>query len=222
MTVAGFIATLDSTAGMSVKVLVTVEPYIAVNVQSVRAATAVVVIEKVTELAAAGTSTVAGTLAFAESLYKVTRVPPLGAMPLSVTVPVQLLPPYVILGVALIDVTIIGTTVSVAVWLTPPNVAEIVAVLVAVTVVVVTGKVADDAFAATETVAGTVTPEPVQVRDTVVAACTGAVKVTVACEVEPPATVEGFNATDWTDTGTIANGVCAVTPPQLAVMFALT
>src|SRR5439155_8896724 len=99
----------------------------------------------------------AGTVAaVALLLASVTTMPPAGAGPLRVTVPVEEVPPFTMVGlsVSVDSVTVTGgaaATVSVADCVTPPAVAEMAAVVDAVTVVVVTVKVALVAPAGTVT-----------------------------------------------------------------------
>ena len=64
----------------------------------VDAATALVLIVKVALVAPAGTVTLEGTLAAVPLLESVTCAPPAGAIPLSVTVPVEELPPVTFEG----------------------------------------------------------------------------------------------------------------------------
>ena len=95
------------------------------------AVTAFVVTVKVALVAPAGTVTLAGTVAAAVLLLaSVTTIPPLGAGPLRVTVPVEVLPPVTLVGLRLTPDTVTaaeaGFTVSVADRVTPPAVAEIV------------------------------------------------------------------------------------------------
>ena len=82
--------------------------------------TTVVVIVKVAVVAPAATVTVAGRVAFELLDVKPTLRPPVGAGPVSVTVPVEGLPPITVLGETLTLVTVGGLIVSVAVLLVPP------------------------------------------------------------------------------------------------------
>lgn len=67
--------------------------------------TGVVVIEKLTDEAPAGTVTVAGTPAEVELLDRLTATPPVGAAALRVTVPSAVSPPTIAVGFAVIAVT---------------------------------------------------------------------------------------------------------------------
>ena len=87
---------------------------------AVEAATALVVTVNVALVALAGTVTLPGTVAAELLLDSVTGAPPPGAGPLSVTVPVELLPPVTVVGLTLSELGMGGITVSEAVWLAPP------------------------------------------------------------------------------------------------------
>ena len=89
-------------------------------VTGVDAATALVLIVKVALLLPAGTVTLEGTLAAALLLESVTCAPPVGASPLSVTVPVDdCVPPVTLVGFNVSEETAKGgadITGSVIVW----------------------------------------------------------------------------------------------------------
>ena len=85
--------------------------------------------------------------------------------------------------------------VSVALRVTPLSVALIVAVAVAVTAVVPTANVPDDAPAAIVMLAGTVAPVLLVARFTTVAAGAAALNVTVPWTELPPTTELGLNDT---------------------------
>ena len=72
--------------------------------------TADVVISNAALLLPAGTVTVAGTLAAVELLLKVTATPPLGAGPLSVTVPCAEKPPTTLSGLTDSAVSVLNVT----------------------------------------------------------------------------------------------------------------
>ena len=89
-----------------------------------------------------------------------------------------------------------GFTVSVAVRDTPPNEPAMIAEVKAVTVLVVTVKVALVAPAATVTLAGTPASAVLLLASATTAPPEGAalVSVTLPCEVPPPVTLLGFSA----------------------------
>jgi hypothetical protein len=76
--------------------------------------TAVVVTVKVAVVALAATVTLAGTVAAGLLLLSATTMPPGGAGPLSVTVPVDGLPPSTLVGFSLTEDNVAVVTVSVA------------------------------------------------------------------------------------------------------------
>ena len=76
---------------------------------------------KVALLLPPGTVTLAGTLAAPLLLERVTCAPPVGAGPLSVTVPIEdCTPPTTLVGFNVSEETVGGVTVSDADWLAPP------------------------------------------------------------------------------------------------------
>jgi len=100
-------------------------------VTSVDALTALLPTVKVAVVAPAATVTLDGTMAtFVLLLVSATCAPPGGAAPLNVTVPVEdCVPPVTLVGFSVSE-DAVGSggdvTVSVAVWITPPNEAEMV------------------------------------------------------------------------------------------------
>ena len=79
-----------------------------------------VVIVNVALVELAATATLAGTCAAAVLLLvSVTVAPPLGAGPLSVTVPCELVPPTTLLGLRVSEVTVGAVTVRAAVCVDP-------------------------------------------------------------------------------------------------------
>ena len=151
------------------------------------AATAVVFTVNVAELFPAGTLTVARTVAEELLLESFTVIPPVGAAPLRVTVPVELVPPVTEVGVRLTPVKAGAVSVSVAETVTPFQVPEIVADFWEETPVVFTEKAADVCPAWIFTLAGTVTFERLLLSRTV-APATGAPpsRVTVPVADCPP------------------------------------
>jgi hypothetical protein len=128
-------------------------------------------------------------------LDKVTSAPPAGAGPVRVTVPVAGFPPPTVDGLTVSDKipSVEGVTVNVAFLVWPPKEPEIVTLVVELTTKVVTGNVAVLDPGATVTVAGTAATE-VLLFERVNTAPLGAaaLRVTVAVEVPPLATVVGF------------------------------
>jgi hypothetical protein len=109
---------------VSEAVLVT-PAYDAEMVAGVEAVTALVVTVKVALVAPAATVTLVGTLAAALLLESTTCAPPVGAGPLSVTVPVEVCaPPVTLVGFSVSEESVgeeaWGMTVSVAVVVAPP------------------------------------------------------------------------------------------------------
>jgi len=159
---------------------------------------AVVVAVKVAVVAPAATVTVAGTVTAALLELRVTTVPPVGAAPVIVTVPVELVPPATLAGLklsALITGVVTVRTADAEVLL---NAAEIVEVPLTANVVI--GKVAVVLPAATVTEAGTVAAAVLEdVRVTISPPVPAALaRVTVPVEGVTPATVEGLRLTDST------------------------
>ena len=185
-------------AGFTVSTAVRVTPAnTAEIVAEVEDVTEVVVTVKVALLAPAGTVTLAGTLVALELSDSDTTVPPLGAAPVRVTVPVEALPPVTLVGLRLNAESVGppdgGLTVSGAVRVTPPKTAETVADVAAVTEVVVTVKVLLVAPAGTVTLAGTLVALEFSESDTTAPPLGAApVRVTVPVEVLPPVTLLGL------------------------------
>ena len=110
--------------GFTVSAAVRVTPASTAEIVAVAAAaTAVVVVLKVALVAPAATMTLAGTTATAALLDSVTTAPPDGAALVSVTVPVEELPPVTLAGLSARVFRLAGggtgVTVSAAVRLTP-------------------------------------------------------------------------------------------------------
>src|SRR5206468_5960528 len=107
--------------------------------------TGLVLTVKVALVALPGTVTLAGTVAtLVLLLERATTAPPLGAGPLSVTVPVEELPPVTLVGLRLSDESVggAGVTVSEADRVVPLSDPEMVTGVVVDTALVLTGKVA--------------------------------------------------------------------------------
>lgn len=103
-----------------------------------------------------------------------------------------------------------GLIVSVALRVTPLNVPLITALIVALTVVVLMVKAADDAPAATVTLAGTVAAGLLLARFTTVADGAAALNLTVPCTEFPPTTEVADNVSDDRESGAGA-GAAGVT-----------
>ena len=114
-------------------------------------------------VAPAGTVTLAGTVAALELSDSETAAPPVGAAPLNVTVPVEVLPPTTLVGLMLTAESV-GPVAPPAVTLSPavrdqPVLSaspEMMTSVFAVTAVVVIGKVALVAFSGTVMLNGTI------------------------------------------------------------------
>ena len=167
-------------------------------VTDVEAATTLVVTVNVALVAPAGTVTLPGTVAAELLLDSVTCAPPAGAAPSSVTVPVELLPPVTVVGFTASEVRrTLGITVRVAVRVTPPYDAEMVADVDEVTTLVLIVNVALVAPAATVTLPGTVAAE--LSLDSVTCAPpagAGPLRVTVPVAELPPMTIGGLTTRD--------------------------
>jgi hypothetical protein len=153
-----------------------------------------VVIVNVALVAPAATVTDAGAVA-AEVLFedKVTVIPPVGAGPLSVTVPVEGVPAVTVVGLSERADTVGEFTVRVAFSVTAPAVAEIVTDFAVVTAVVVAVNVAEVDPAAIVTKAGTVVEASLDARLTVKPPVGAAPVIVTDPVVEfPPVTVVGF------------------------------
>jgi hypothetical protein len=149
-----------------------------------------------------GTVTLAGTVATEVlPLVSVTTVPPVGAAPLNVTVPVEDVPEVTDVGLNVTDDTETGgATVSTALWLLPEAAAVMVTAVDVATVRVVTVKVVLVLPAGTVTLAGTVAAAVLPLVSVTTVPPVGAapLNVTVPVEVAPEVTDVGLNVTDDT------------------------
>jgi len=104
-------------------------PVPAVTVAVVAVPTGVVVTVKVPVVAPAATVAVAGTVPEGLLELRAMAMPPLGAGPLIVTVPVELVPPVTVVGVSVSPVAVGARTFSVALFELPVTVPVITALL---------------------------------------------------------------------------------------------
>jgi len=187
-------------AGLTVSVAdcAAVLPCVAVIVTVVELATGEVETVKVADVAPAATVTLDGTVPVEVGLAdRLTTMPPVGAGPFRVTVPVDGVPPVTTTGDTESVETAGGLIVIVAVTVVPPAVAEIVDVCAVAKGTVLTVNVAEVAPAATLTVAGTVASvSPDDKLTTRPPFGALPLRVTVPTAELPPATVAGAIASD--------------------------
>ena len=172
-------------------------PAVAEIVAVVALVTLLVVIGKVAVVAPAATITLAGTVAERLLLERVAVIPPVGAGPLSVTVPVDPVPLVTLVGETETPESAGGETVKVAYFLVPPvcgliQLANIVTVRVEAVAVVVTGKVAVLAPVTTTTLLGTVTLGSLECKAMLTADPWTVLVVTVPVATAPPTLVPGL------------------------------
>jgi len=194
MTELGETVRVLGTGGVRVTIVETdVEPTVAVIVAGVDTETSDVAIEKVVDVAPAGTVTVAGTVALLLFEVRLTRAPPVDAAPVRVTVPVDCVPPWTLLGEAEMLAGTGGMTVRFAVLLPPPDFAVITAVTLDRTGLVVIVNVALVAPDGTVTTNGTTTDaSPLLMATSFPPLGAAADSVTVPVEVDPLGTVDGL------------------------------
>lgn len=203
ITEVGFMARAVRTGGFTVRFAVAggfEEPTPTAEIVSVLvAATAVVVIEKVVVVAPAATVAVVPTTAEGSLDERLMVRPPAGAGPLMVTVPVEPVRPTTEVGfkVRPFAMTTGAVTLSGAVFVAVPSVAEMLTLVLVATGMVVIGKVVDTVPAVTVTEAGTVaTPVLLEVRVTTVPPAGAATAiVTVPVEDTLPRTDVGLRVT---------------------------
>ena len=193
---------------------VCVVPLVAEIVTEVVIVTVFVLTAKLAVVLPAATVTLEGTVATALLLLeRVTTAPPDGAGPESVTVPVEAVPPTTEVGLRLTELSVGAVTVKVADRLVP-RVPDMVTEVLLATGLVVTVNVAEVAFAATVTLAGTlataaflldkVTTDP--------PAGAGPSRVTVPLEEVPPITEVGLKLTEFRVAGVTVKVAVSVTP----------
>jgi hypothetical protein len=167
--------------------------------------TAVVFTVKIALVAPAPMMTFAGTAPTAALLLeRDTATPPVGAGALSVTVPVEGVPPVTLMGFRVSEVSTAppwgaGVTVSEAVcWAPPASDAEIVTVVELATALVATWNVAIVFPADTVTLAGTDATDVLLLMRETTTPPLGAtpLRVTLPVEELPPFTLVGFNVSE--------------------------
>lgn len=177
------------------------------------ATTAVVVTVNVFVFVFAATVTVAGTVAEPSELVVETTAPAGGALPFSVSVPVEEAPPPTAVGLNVTDESAAGVVEITTVLDTPASVAVIVDDLFAAAPSVVTVKVFVVVFAVTVTVAGTVAQVVSELESATAKPIAPALpfKVTVPVTLLPPTTGLALSET--------ADGVagCTVSVPLFVV-----
>ena len=175
----------------------------------------------VADVAPATTVTVAGTDAFDTFEPNDTARPPVGAGPLIVTDPVTEVPPMTVVGLRDKPLTKGEVMVRFAETVVPPSDAEIEAVVVLATGVVVTGNVALVAPLGTVTVAGTTALELPEMRFTMIPPLgAGPLRVNVPVDEVPPMTEVGATERPAGTGGVIVSVALAVTPPSVAEIVA--
>lgn len=175
--------------------------------------TAVVVTVNVFVFVFAATVTVAGTVAEPSELDIETTAPAGGALPLSVSVPVEEAPPPTAVGAKVTDESAAGVVEITTVFDTAASVAVIVDDLFAATPNVVTMNVAVVAFVATVTVAGTVAQVVSELDSATAKPDEPALpfRVTVPVTLFPPTTGLALSDTDDSD------AFCTVRVPLFVV-----
>ena len=152
----------------------------------------------------AATVTLLGTVATEVLLLEsITFTPPVGAAPFRVTVPIDVLPPFTVVGFRLIAESDGGVIVRFAFWVAPLNEPEILTEADPETGAVVTAKVALVAPAATVTFAGAEACAELlfEMLTTEPPAAAGPLRVTVPVEALPPTTDVGLSEIDFRDSG---------------------
>lgn len=175
----------------------------------------------VADVAPATTVTVAGTAALVTFELKDTANPPVGAGPLIVTDPVTEVPPMTVVGLREKPLMTGGVIVRVAETVVPPSEADIEAVVVLATAVVVTTNVTLVAPLGTVAVAGTTALELPELRFTMMPPLgAGPLKVNVPVDEDPPMTDAGATVRLAGTGGVIVSVAFAVTPPSVAEIVA--
>ena len=177
----------------------------------------------VAKILPAAIGTVDGSVAAVLELDRLTFSPPVGAGPVSVTVPITAVValPFTVVGFIEIDISAVGTTVTAACTELEPNVAVTTPLEAVVTALVVAEKVPEEYPAIIFKVTGTVTHWEAQVRFTVIALDLElgvALRATVPVKFVPPVTVDGENVSPVTRNGVTCTVVVWVILPSVAVI----
>jgi hypothetical protein len=222
-TVVGARATLLSapTAATVSTAVFVIGPETAEIVAVVVLETATVVIGNVADEVPTPTVTDVGRVATELSELSVTTFPPVGAWPLSVTVPVDGLPPIRVAGASVKVVNAAGTTVRNALIATPPEAAETLTFVVEETGRLVTVKVPVLKPAATVNVEGTVAAEVLELDSVTIVPPAGALptRVTVPVAVAPLMTRLGATVRALTaERGMTVRAWDRITLPWVAVI----
>lgn len=205
---AGAVGAAGFTVNVALRVVPPNEPE---TLTAVELVTVLVVTAKLALVAPAGTVTLAGTPLTLELSESETTAPPLGAARLKVTVPVEELPPATLGGLSdnadsVSAVAVAGFTVK-TVDTVPLLDAEMVARVVALTVEVVSAKLALVWPAGTRTLDGTVAAALLLDRNTPTPPAGAATfNATVPVADDPPVNAAGFIETEITD-GIVVVGV---------------
>lgn len=220
---AGEIFRLASPAGVIVRFA---DAWLPANDPVIEAAvdeeTALVPTVNVADVEPAGTDTDAGTVALPLPDARVTEAPPGPAAPLSVTAPVELLPPNTDVGETVRLVSVAAFIVSVAVLVTLPATPVIVAVAVVETALVFTVKVAEVEPAAMATLAGSVALALLDDRVTAVPPGPALpLNVAVPVELLPPVTDVGDTLMLLRVAGEIVSVAVFLLPPCVPVIVAV-
>jgi len=205
-------------------VVLLVPAWVAIRVTVAVVATLPIVTLNVAVVLPAATVTVAGTLAAAElELESVTTSPPVGAAPVSVTVPVIGVAALLAMtGVTVKESSVGGRIVRVACSELSPFVAVTVPDVAVATAVVVAVNLAVDEPAATVTLTGTVIDFVEDESLTTMAVSAVALSVTRPAELAPPVTLVGERVTELTANGFTVRIAVSVTPPYDALMVTVS
>jgi len=175
----------------------------------------------VADVCPAGIVTVEGTGPLVELAVRFTIAPPVGAIPLRVTVPVALAPPLTDAGLKATPTNKAGVIVKLADFEPEPDVAVIATVALVPTPVVVIGKLALVLPARITTEVGTVAAELLLFKEMTIPSDGAAkLRVTVPKEPFPPRTDDGLRVNPVTDGGLTVKLALCVAPFAVAEIVA--